>query len=270
MEKSYEERFIEEYIGCDKEIETYKKRIENYNQIMNTLKQEEIKNFIDEFLKTESKVLLSYLKIDGVEIDRHTKNLIEKLSTERIYDSLNNKIHDKNYSIYSTEKHKKLLLQIKESRLLKNYYDLEDVESKIGFFNCKNCSYRIFRGLIHGYEKTDYLAKLKDIMNEEFYTKCLMNDIIFIEQFTRDPLGVSFGFDTNDLYEIIPESVRINNLEGITGINVNGHYLSSEEMKNIGKYIEKGHNEIYLQLKDMPNKINRSIVYLANVKKEEK
>lgn len=125
----------------------------------------------------------------------------------------------------------------------------------------------IFKCLTNGYKNTDYISELKNIMNEEFYTKLLNGKIHFIEHYSGEPFGLNLTFAGSDVYEIIPESVRINNLEDVIQMNVNGHYLSSkEDMKNIGKYIEKGHNEIYLGLKTTPNKIMRSIVYLAKVK----
>lgn len=270
MTKTCEERFIEEYTDCDKEIEMLEEKIEKYNQMMDTLKQEDIKNIIDKALKDETTVLLSYLKYDGVELDKHTKKIIENISSETIYNNLNRKIYDiEHYNISGREKYKKLLLQIKDLGLIKNYFNSIDVESKIGFFKCKSSSYTIFKCLTDGYKNTDYISELKNIMNEEFYVKCLNAEIVFIEQFTREPFGLNLTFDTSDYYEIIPESVRINNLEGVIQININGQCLySDEEMKNIGKYIIKGHNEIYLGLKSTPNKIQRSIVYLAKVKEE--
>ena len=268
MAKTYEERFLEEYNNCDKEKELYEKRIKKYKQMIDTLKQEDIKNIIDEALKEQTSLVLSFLKIDKVKLEYNTKKLIEKISSETIYDKLNNNIYNiENYCISGTEKYKKLLLQIKDLGLMKNYFDSIDVESKIGFFKCKSSPYTIFKCLTDGYKNTDYIQELKNIMNEEFYTKYLNTEIVFIENYSREPFGLHFEFDTSDYYEIIPESMRINNLEDVIQININGQCLySDEEMKNIGKYIEKGHNDVYLGLKNTPNKINRSIVYLAKVR----
>lgn len=268
MTKTYEERFLEEYTGCDKEIEMLNEKIKKYKQIIDTLKQENIKNIIDETLKEKTSLILSFLKIDKVELKDGTKKMIKKLSSETIYDELNNKIYNiEHYCISGRENYKKLLLQIKDLGLIKNYYDTIDVESKIGFFKCKASPYTIFKCLTNGYKNTDYLMKLKNIMNEEFYTKCLNAKILFIEYYSMEPFGLTLNFDTTDWYEIIPESMRINNLEDVIQININGHYIySKEDMLNIGKYIEKGHNNIHLVLKSMSNKINRSIVYLAKVK----
>jgi uncharacterized protein YebE (UPF0316 family) len=268
MTKTYEERFLEEYTGCDREKELYEKRIKKYKQMIDTLKQEDIKNIIDEALKEQTSLVLSFLKIDKVELEYNTKNLIKKFSSETIYDKLNRKIYNiENYVIHGLEEHKKLLLQIKDLGLVKNYYDVVDIASNMKIEDVKTLPRTIFKCLINGYKNTDYLMKLKDIMNEEFYTKCLNGKILCIEYYSREPFGLTFTFAGSDFYEIIPESVRINNLEGVIGININGHYLGSkEDMKNIGKHIEKGMNEIYLDLKNTPNKINRSIVYLAKVK----
>lgn len=264
MTKTYEERFLEEYITCDENIKNMKKEIEKYDEIMNTLKQEDIKNIIDKALKDETTTLLSYLKYDGVELDKHTKKLIENISSETIYSTMNNRIDtQKRYNIPGVEDHKKLLIQIKELRLIENYYDFIDVA-----FKDKKCVVpMMFDLLIKAYKKTDYLMKLKDIMNKEFYIKLLNKETVLLEFFSKEPFGAYISFDPADFYQIIPESVRINNLEGVRGININGHCLySDEEMKNIGKYIIKGHNDVYLNINIMPNKINRSIVCLAKVK----
>ena len=268
MAKTYEERFLEEYINCDREKELYEKRIKKYKQMIDTLKQEDIKNIIDEALKEQTSLVLSYLKIDKVKLEYSTKKLIEKFSSETIYDKLNNNTYYiEHYYIPRIEEYKKLLLQIKNLGLMKNYFDSIDIESKIGFFKCKLSPYKIFKILTDGYKNTDYISELKNIMNEEFYTKCLNAEIVFIENYSREPFGLHFEFETPDYYEIIPESMRINNLEDVIQININGQCLYSyEEMKNIGKYIIKGHNDVYLGLKNTPNKINRSIVCLAKVK----
>ena len=264
---NYEERFIEEYTSCDKEIEMLKEKIKKYKQMMDTLKQEDIKNVLDDTLKSEASVIITCLKNDEGKIDDLTKKLIKQLSSETIYNELNRKIYDiENYNISGREKYKMTLLQIKHLGLIKKYFDSIDIESKIGFFKCKSSSYTIFKSLINAYKDTDYISELKDIMNEEFYTKCLNAKIIFIEQYSMEPFGLSLTFDNSDWYEIIPESMRINNLEDVKQLNINGHWLySNEDMKNIGEYIKKGHNKINLALKTMPNKINRSIVYLAKV-----
>jgi hypothetical protein len=268
MTNTCEERFLEEYTGCDKEIEMLNEKIKKYNQIMDTLSQEDIKKVLDDSLKDEASLIIGYLKIDKVEINDFTRKLIENLSSEKIYRHLNRKIYNiENYVIHGLKEHKKLLLQIKDLGLVKNYYDVVDIASNMKIEDVKTLPRTIFKCLINGYKNTDYLMKLKDIMNKEFYTKCLNGKLLYIEHYSREPFGLTFTFAGSDLYEIIPESVRINNLEGVIGININGHYLGSkEDMKNIGKHIEKGMNEIYLDLKNTPNKINRSIVYLAKVK----
>lgn len=269
---NYKERFIEEYTGCDKDIEMLEEKIKKYKQMMDTLKQEDIKNIIDKALKDETTILLSYLKYDGVELDKHTKKLIENISSETIYSTINNHIDtQKRYNIPGVEDHKKLLIQIKELRLIENYYDFIDVASNVENKDKRCVVPMMFDLLIKAYKKTDYLMKLKDIMNKEFYIKLLNKEIVLSEVFSKDPFGAYISFNTTDLYQIIPESVRINNLEGVRGININGQCLySDEEMKNIGKYIIKGHNDIYLNMNIMPNKINRSILCLAKVNKEEK
>lgn len=268
MTKSYEERFIEEYTDCDEQIKKYNEKIEKYNQIMNTLKQEEIKNIIDKTLKTEASLIIGWLKIDKVEINDSTRKLIEKLSSEKIYSTINGYIEtQKRYNIPGVEDHKKLLLQIKELGLMKNYYDFIDVAQNIENED-KRCVVPMYFDLfIKSYKKTDYLMKLKDIMNKEFYIKLLNKKIVLYEVFSEDPFGAYISFNTTDLYQIIPESARINNLEGVIGININGHYLgSNEDMKNIGKYIVKGHNDVYLSMNIFPNMRNRSIVCLAEMK----
>ena len=268
MTKTYEERFIEEYIDCDKKIEKCNEKIEKYKQMMNTLKQEEIKNIIDKTLKSEASLIIEYLKIDEVEINDLTKNLIKKLSSENIYSTINGYIENqKRYNIPGFESHKKLLLQIKKLGLIENYYDFIDVASNIENKD-KSCVVPMMVDmLIKTYKKTDYLMKLKDIMNKEFYIKLLNKEIVLLEFFSKEPFSSYIIFENKDCYEIIPESVRINNLEGVKGININGHCLgSNEDMKNIGKYIKKGHNDIYLNMNIMPNKITRSIVCLAKVR----
>ena len=262
----YEERFLEEYIGCDERKEKCQEEVKKYNRMMDTLKQEEIKNVLDEALKIETSGFIVCLKGSDGKIDDYTKKLLEKLSSETIYNYLNRHIQNiENYIIRGIEDHKKLLLQIKELGLIKYYYDIIDVASKMKRKDVKILPNRIFESLINGYENTDYISELKNIMNEEFYAKLLNAKTVFIEQYAIDPFGSSFSFNPSDIYEIIPESVRINNLEDVVEINVNGHCLNSkEDMKNIGKYIEKGHNNIHLSLNNTPNKIQRSIVYLAN------
>jgi hypothetical protein len=268
MTKSYEERFLEEYTDCDKDIEMLEEKIKKYNQILNTLSQENIKKVLDDALKDEASSMIIILKDDEGKMDELAKKLIKNLSSELIYRHLNRNIYNiKNYIIHGIEEHKKLLLQIKDLGLVKNYYDTIDVASKMKDRDVKILPGTIFKCLTNGYKNTDYIQELKNIMNEEFYTKALNGKILFIEHFTREPFGLNLTFEDSSIYEIIPESMRINNLEDVIQINVNGYYLSSkEEMKNIGKYIEKGHNEIYLGLKSTPNKIQRSIVYLAKVK----
>lgn len=266
MTKSYEERFLEEYTSCDKQIERLKEKVKKYNQIMDTLKQEEIKNILDDALKGEVGILMAYLKNDKCDMHDHTEKLIKQLSSETIFMYLNRKIYAiENYNIHGLENHKKLLLQIKDLGLVKNYYDVNDVASKMERKDVTVLPESIFECLINNYKNTDYISELKSIMNEELYIKLLNGKISFIEQFTRDPFGFSFTFDVYQECEIIPSSVRLNNLEDVTQINVNGHCLfSKEDMKNIGKYIEKRHNNILLSLKTYPNKIQRSIVYLVN------
>lgn len=264
MTKTYEERFIEEYTDCDEQIEKCNEKIEKYKQMMNTLKQEEIKNIIDKTLKSEASLIIGYLKIDKVEINDSTRKVIEKLSSENIYSTINGHIEtQKRYNIPGFESHKKLLLQIKDLGLIENYYDFIDVA-----FEDKRCVVpELFDCLMKSYKNTDYISELKNIMNEEFYTKLLNKEIVLFEVFSKDPFGAYISFDTTDLYEIIPESVRINNLEGVKGININGQCLySDEEMKNIGKYIKKGRNDVYLNMNIMPNTMNRSIVCLAKAK----
>jgi hypothetical protein len=266
MTKSYEERFLEDYIDCDKEKEIYEEKAKKYSQIMDTLKQEEIKNVLDEALKSEASVFITCLKSGDNKTDDYTRKLLNKLSSETIYNHLNRHIQNiKDYAIRGCENHKKLLLQIKNSGLVKNYYDLIDVALKMKVKDVKVRPNTIFKCLVYDYKNTDYISELKSIMNEEFYVKLLNAKTVIIEQGAMDPFGLSFSFNPSDMYEISPESVRINDLEDVIEINVNGHYLASkEDMKNIGKYIEKGHNNIHLSLKTMPNKIQRSIVYLAN------
>lgn len=268
MTKTYEERFIEEYTDCDKEIEMIEEKIKKYNQIMDTLTQEDIKKVLDDSLKDEASGFIIVLKDDEGKMDEFTKKLLKQLSSESIYRHLNRKIYNlKTYLIYGLQEHKKLLLQIKELGLIKNYYDTIDIASKMKCNDVKILPSKIFELLINNYKNTDYISELKNIMNEEFYTKLLNGKIHIIEYYSREPFGLSLSFATSDMYEIIPESMRINNLEGVGGININGQCLySDEEMKNIGKYIKKGRNDVYLNMKIMPNKINRSIVYLVKTK----
>lgn len=270
---SSETRFIEEYTNCDNIIEIFEKERKEYIQMLDTLKQKEIMHIINEALKVEASTILSFIKIDGAEINESIKKIINNLSAETIYRKINNYIYNiEHYAISGYENHKKLLLQIKELGLLDKYYYLLDVADKL--YDKDNEYYKktantYWEIMFNAYKKTDYISQFKEILDEDFCTKILNKDIVLIQQLTTDPLGVSFKFKTLDIYKIIPESVRINNLEDVNFITINGHNLySDEDKKNIGKYIVEENNEIYLNLKVMPNKVPRCIVYFAKVNKD--
>lgn len=107
---AFEERFLEEYTGCDKEIEMLKEKIKKYKQIMDTLSQEDIKKVLDDSLKDEASGIIVVLKDDEGKIDKFTKKVIKQLSSESIYRHLNRKIYDiENYNISGCEN-------------IKNYY----------------------------------------------------------------------------------------------------------------------------------------------------
>lgn len=270
---SSETRFIEEYTNYDNIIEIYEKERKEYIQMLNTLKQKEIMHIMDDALKVEASTILSYIKIDGAEIHESTKKIINNLSAETIYRKINNYIYNiEHYAISEYEKRKKLLLQIKELGLLDKYYYLLDVADKLYDKDneyCKKTANTYWEIMFNAYKKTDYISQFKEILDEDFCAKILNKDIVLIQQLPNDPLGDSFKFKTLDIYKIIPESVRINNLEDINFITINGHNLyTDEDKKNVGKYIVEGNNEICLNLKVMPNKVPRCIVYFAKVNKD--
>ena len=260
----YTEKLMNKYIECDEFIDKCHKKIKEYKNKIDKLN--ELKDIIDEALKDNTSSILMFCKTMKIDLD-HVERQIKNISTDTIINYINNSIHNiEHYDIEGAIKHKKLLLDIKRLGLTKYYYDMYDIYINTEFSIAINTPDKIFELIINSYQDTDYIEKLKEIMEksgDKFYKDCITCKKLLIQMMSNEYLGthIEFKYDSA-VYKIIKESVRINNLKDVVYININNKYVNLDNADKLGDYVIEGNNVIDIIIKGK-NEIVRSIIFMA-------
>ena len=267
--ETYYERFINDIIEFEKTKGKYEADIKKYEQLINILNKDDIHEVIDEALKDNILSIIRIFNHSRAKTETILQTEIENLNFDIIINYIKNKIeHIYHYNINSIKITKEYLFQIKELGLLKYYYDLIDVESKLDktVIPVVCTPFDLFKSLIDAYKNTDYLDQIKKLMDEYgelFYNRLLKGEVVIVKNLSTEILGTNIFFRTKNNFKIIKDSIRLTDSTDIKSVDINNHSIGIENITDINDYIVEGNNMIKLNINNLPNKIPRSIVYLA-------